>query len=479
MRFIHNAKAKSPELMVMFPSLTVNEFEKAEKYWIHVCQGQHFSNESCQLQSKQELSKNSPLLPLHPFLDSSNLLRVGGRITNASLSLLQRHPMIIHGRHPLTKLIIRTEHERLLHAGPTLLIFVISRHYHVVGLRRVVCTVTRQCITCKRRAARPGSQLMGQLPAERVAPGFIFDQVGVDYAGPFYIKYGYVRKPTVVKAYMCVFVSLSVKAVHLELVSDFTSEAFIACLRRFTARWGNPTLVWSDHGTNFIGANRELGEFHDFLSSKKTQGDISSFCVPRRIEWKFIPERSPHFGGLWEAAVKSAKMHMKKVIGSTKLTFEEFSTVLTQVEACLNSRPLTPLESAGEEGIEALTPGHFLIGRPLNSIPDTSLAHPSLSLLHRWQLCQTLVRHFWQRWSNEYLSIINKFNKWRHPTQNIEVGDILILKEDNTIPSQWPLARVVDTHPGADNLVRVVTVKTSQGVYRRPITKIILLLSND
>ena len=261
--------------------------------------------------------------------------------------------------------------------------------------------------------------------------------------------------------------------------SDLTSEAFIACLRRFTTRRGNPTLVWSDYGTNFIGANRELGEFHDFLSSKKTQGDISSFCVTRRIEWKFIPERSPHFGGLWEAAVRSAKTHMKKVIGSAKLTFEEFSTVLTQVEACLNSRPLIPLESAGEEGIEALTPGHFLIGRPLNSIPDTSLAHPSLSLLRRWQLCQTLVRHFWQRWSKEYLNIKNKFNKWRHPTRNIEVGDIVILKEDNTIPSQWPLARVVDTHPGADNLVRVVTVKTSQGVYRRPITKIIFLLSND
>ena len=129
-------------------------------------------------------------------------------------------------------------------------------------------------MTCRRTSVRPHPQLMGQLPMEHVTPDCIFDRVGVDYAGPVYVKHGFVCKPTVVKAYICIFVSLSVKAVHLELVSDLSSDAFIACLRRFIARRGKPTLLWSDHGTNFVGASRELREFVEFLEQQKSQGDI-------------------------------------------------------------------------------------------------------------------------------------------------------------------------------------------------------------
>lgn len=209
---------------------------------------------------------------------------------------------------------------------------------------------------------------MGQMPLERVTPGVVFQKTGIDYAGPVYLKLGHVRKPTTVKAYISVFVAFSVKAVHLELVSDLTSAAFIACLRRFIARRGKPSSIWSDHGSNFVGASRELLELTDFFQQQKTKGDISEFCTSQGIEWSFIPEHAPHFGGLWESAVKSAKTHLKRILGNARLTFEEFSTVLAQVEACLNSRPLVPLFS--EDGIEALTPGHFLIGRPLESLPD-------------------------------------------------------------------------------------------------------------
>ncbi len=106
---------------------------------------------------------------------------------------------------------------------------------------------------------------MGQLPQERITPGSIFEKVGVDFSGPLLAKYGFTHKPTVIKTYVCVFVSLSVKAVHLELVSDLTTEAFIAALRRFVARRGHPSLIWSDHGTNFVGANCGLQQLSEFL----------------------------------------------------------------------------------------------------------------------------------------------------------------------------------------------------------------------
>ena len=320
--------------------------------------------------------------------------------------------------------------------------------------------------------------MLGQLPIERTTPGPVFERVGIDYAGPFYIKYGSVRKPTIVKAYACVFVSLSVKAVHLELVSDLTSEAFIACLRRFVARRGKPSLILSDHGTNFIGANRELKEFVDFLKHQRTQGAISEFCSTQHMQWKFIPEHAPHFGGLWEAAVKSMKTHLKRIVSSVKLTFEEFTTVLTQIEACLNSRPLVPL-SCDDDGIDVLTPGHFLIGRPLESLPDPAFSYRSVSLLRRWHLCQNLVRHFWQRWSSDYLSSLRKFTKWHYPSRNASIGDIVILQEDNLVPAKWPLAKIIEVHPGKDGLVQVVTLKTSNGIYKRPVHKIALLLPTE
>ena len=261
--------------------------------------------------------------------------------------------------------------------------------------------------------------MLGQLPAERLTPGIVFENVGIDYAGPVYLKYGHSRKPTIIKAYICVFVSLSVKAVHLELVSDLTTDAFIATLRCFIARRGKPTKIWSDHGTNFVGASREIKEVTLFMQDQVAQGVISDFCSTQAIEWNFIPERAPHFGGVWEAAVRSLKYHIKRIIAEKKLTFEEFTTVLTQIEACMNSRPLTPM-STNSDQIEALTPGHFLIGRPLESLPDTSLSYRSISLLRRWQLCQSIVRQFWKRWSTDYVTSLSKVTKWRQRTLESE-----------------------------------------------------------
>ena len=244
---------------------------------------------------------------------------------------------------------------------------------------------------------------MGQLPLERVTPGSVFQRVGVDYAGLVKVKYGMVRKPNIVKAYICcVFVFLSVKAVHLEAVTDLTSEAFIAALRHFIARRGYLTLIWSDNGTNFVGANREIKEFHDFIKQQQTHSIISEFCSTSNIEWHFTPEHGPNFGGLWEAAVKSTKTHLKRVI-DVKLSFEELTTILTQIEVCLNSRPLVYSNSPGDDGIEILTPGHFLIGQSMCFLPDPAFSYRSVSLLKRWDLCQNLTRHFWRRWSEEYV----------------------------------------------------------------------------
>lgn len=290
----------------------------------------------------------------------------------------------------------------MLHAGPSLLCASISLRFHVINLRRIVRHITRECVTCKRYTGKVSSQLQGQLPPERVTPGSVFEKVGVDYAGPFNIKYGFVRKPTIVKAYVCLFVSLSIKAVHLEIVSDLTTEAFMAALRCFISRRG---LIWSDNGTNFVGANRELKELYQFLSNKNSISTITEFCSTKTIEWRFIPERSPHFGGLWESAVKSMKTHLRRITADVKLTFEELNTIICQIEACLNSRPLIPLNHTNDDTVECLTPSHFLIGRLLTALPDrySTNVGQSVTLLCRWDLCQNVVNQFWK---NGLLSIL-------------------------------------------------------------------------
>ena len=153
--------------------------------------------------------------------------------------------------------------------------------------------------------------------------------------------------------------------------------------------------------------------------------------------------------------------------------------VLTQVEACLNSRPLTPTDSPDDDGITVLTPSHFLIGKPLAALPDPQLSYRSISLLKNWHLCQQLVRPIWERWRNKYLRILNKYNKWHIPSRNVAVGDVVLLQEASTVPTKWPIVRVIAVHPGLDELVRVVTVKTPQGTYKRPVSKVAVLLPNE
>ena len=446
MRFIGNCRLKlKKQSMTSESQLSVTELQKAEIYWLSIIQKQYFPEEIARLNKDRELHKSSPLLPLHPFVDGDGLIRVGGRERKSNRAYSTQHPIILHGAHSITRLIIRSEHLRLLHAGPTLLSCSLNRHFHILCGRQIVRSITRACVTCRRAAAKP-----------------------------LLLKLGSTRKPVIVKSYVCVFVSLSVRAVHLELVSDLTTDAFIACLRRFISRRGKPTLIWSDNGTNFVGAANELRALVEFLKSQQVQGQISAFCSTQKIQWKFIPEHAPHFGGIWEATVKSFKSHLCKVASSVRLTFEEMTTVLAQIEACLNSRPLVALPS-DDDGIEALTPGHFLIGRPVEALPDPALAYRSISILSRWQLCQALVRHLWQCWSSDYLVSLRRTAKWHRPSANLQVGDVVILREDNVTPSKWPLARVMIVHKGQDSLVRVVTVKTSTGTYRRPVRKVVLL----
>ena len=223
-------------------------------------------------------------------------------------------------------------------------------------------------------------------------PGMVFDKGGVDYAGPIMVKSGCVCRTVITKAYMCIFVSFTVKAVHLEAVSELITATFIVCSCRFIAQRGKPTMIWSNHGTNFVGAARELKDLYTQLRNVQTEHAIDKFCADQGIQWSFVPEHAPHFGGLREAVVKSLKRHCQCIVGDVRLTFAKLATILAQVETCLNSRTLTPLPQP-EDGIEVLTLGHFLIKQPLEVLPDLAETSKPISSLRRWYLCQVVRRN--------------------------------------------------------------------------------------
>ncbi|XP_046402966.1 uncharacterized protein LOC124168742 [Ischnura elegans] len=204
---------------------------------------------------------------------------------------------------------------------------------------------------------------------QKTMPNRPFSKSGVDYAGPVNIKTSPGKCRSSYKGFICVFVCLSTRAVHLEAVSNYTSEAFIAAFRRFFGRRGHCSLLLSDKGTNFVGADRELKEL--FQRSSNFTRTLAEALASNGTEWRFNPPTAPHFDGIWEAAVKSTKHHLRRVIGETKLTFEELSTLLCQVEACLNSRTLVPLSDDPNE-IQALTPAHFLIQSSSYLIPESA-----------------------------------------------------------------------------------------------------------
>ncbi len=203
------------------------------------------------------------------------------------------------------------------------------------------------------------------------------------------VKLGRIRKPVLVKAFVAVFVCMSTRAIHLEAVSDLSTEAFLAAFKRFIARRGLPHQVFSDNGRNFVGAEKEIQVAYKLLQDN--QSEIADALATQKIRWSRIPSQSPNFGGIWETGVKSMKNLLKKTLGTIAFTFEELATVLAQTEAILNSRPLLPIETLPDDGMEILTPGHFRVGRLLTCLPPMNISTGSTSSIRRWNLMQHYV----------------------------------------------------------------------------------------
>ncbi|GFW33950.1 integrase catalytic domain-containing protein [Trichonephila clavipes] len=274
--------------------------------------------------------------------------------------------------------------------------------------------------------------MMGDLPRDRIVPSRPFEKVGLDYAGPVITKPNLKRSRVTLKSYIAIFICFSTKAPQLEVVSDLTTEAFLACLRRFIARRSKPSAIWSDNATNFKGARNILNEWNEIYKSDT----IQLFSTDEGIEWNLIPPASPHFGGLWEANIKSMKRILLRVAKSAIMNFNE---------------------------------------NAISTFPEPYTASDSLSYHSRWKLIKSPPNKFWNRWSTEYLTHLQTRAKWSVQNANLMENQLVLLKDPNTKPLDWPMGRILEVFPGSDGLVRVVNVKTSTGILKLAITKVVSL----
>ncbi|XP_075150612.1 uncharacterized protein LOC142224708 [Haematobia irritans] len=349
-------------------NIAQSEIVFVKKRLINLAQRHYFRNEYDAIVQNNIIPKDSPITTLNPFIDQENIIRVNGRLAHSSLPYSERHPIIIPDCLLMCRM-VQTE-------------FYISR-----------LKPRKSC-----------SQIMAPLPLDRCTITPPFHVTGVDFAGPFELRTSHLRKAPLMKGYVSVFVCFSTKAIHLEPCSDLSSAAFEATFARFVGRRGLPKRVVSDNGRNFVGASRVLQrEFSKFI--KCTSSDISDKYSTHGFEWSFIPPHAPHMGGLWEAAVKSFKHHFRRIAGSHKFTYEQFSTILARIEGVLNSRPISAI-SEDPSDLTALTPGHFLKGAPLLSLPEPLIRN--LSLVNRWTKLKALHHQFAIQWKNDYLKSLQK-----------------------------------------------------------------------
>ncbi|XP_062708877.1 uncharacterized protein LOC134288337 [Aedes albopictus] len=475
-RYVNNCRRKRKRESLQLGVLTQVELEQAEELLWRIAQKQAFPEELSILgrsQGKPEdrhhtVQKSSCIYKLWPFMDHRGILRMRGRISAAPYtSYKTKFPVVWPKNHQITFLVVDWYHRRYRHANRETVVNEIRQMFEIPKLRSLVQKITTNCIRCRVVKAAPRPPAMASLPEFRLTP-FIraFTFVDLDYFGPVFVRAG----RSLVKRWVAVFTCLTIRAVHLEVVHSLSTESCIMAVRRFVSRRGPPREFYTDNGTCFQGASRELKE-----EMERRNEALALTFTSAETSWKFIPPAAPHMGGVWERLVRSVKVATGAILDAARKPDDEtLETVLLEAEAMINCRPLTfiPLESADQE---ALTPNHFLLGSSsgVKILPTAPVDGRSV-LRSSWKLAQFITEEFWRRWIKEYLPVIRRRCKWFEETKDLAVGDLVMVVDCST-RNRWLRGRVQQVFPGKDGRVRQALVRTATGVLRRPAVKLAIL----
>lgn len=443
---------------------TTQEIEAARLRWIRVVQQESFAAEHRALMEGTSVPTKSKIFRYNPFLEDG-LIRLGGRLEHADLPPQEKHPLLLDGSHPFTKLLIRHTHVRIHHLGVRIVLSELRHQFWILKARQSIKKILHTCLPCKIANNRRGQEVEAPLPSDRVRPTKPFVVTGVDFAGPLYIKVGRETR----KAYIVLFTCATTRALHLELSSDMSTERFLMAFRRFSGRRGLPHTMYSDNATTFQAANRELTELSQILTDPQT----SRHFAHNGVRWKFIAPRAAWWGGWWERMVGTTKRCLRKVLGKSHVDEESLGTILVEIEAAINSRPIL------QDGPDTLTPSHFLNGERLTTLPTGPEPTVNMDLREQKGLREKLQDDFLRRWKREYLLGLRSYHEVRRPdgrAAQCRIGDVVLLQDDVRPRHMWRQACVTGTRPGRDGKVRTLTLRTSNGAtITRPVQLVIPL----
>ena len=435
--------------------LTAAELKTAELLLCRQAQQDNFGSEIEIIKNKLNLQKGSELYTLSPYIDENSLLRVYGRIDAASwLPLDSRRPIILPSFHPITQLFVAHVHEKMKHQNFEATICEIRRSFWIPRLRRILRKCMSNCYICRFRRTLPVPPLMGSLPKDRLTPYIRpFSFTGLDYFGPVTITIGRRHE----KRWVALFTCLTIRAIHLEVAFDLSTDACILAIRNFINRRGTPTKLRSDNGKNFIGADQLSKQFSEVFDVTRIQDELST----KGIDWQFNCPHNPAEGGVWERMVQCVKRVLRSTLKESSPREHTLQSFLIEAENIVNSRPLTHLPLS-HENEEPLTPNHFLLGAANTAqTPAGAITEKQTVLRKQWRISRQLRDHFWSRWIIEYLPTLTRRSKWCQLTKPIVVGDLVLICDPAVSRRDWRRGRVEQVYQGSDGVICRADIRTS------------------
>ncbi|XP_054721262.1 uncharacterized protein LOC129231039 [Uloborus diversus] len=433
------------------PNLSVLEREKAEKTLYRLIQEDSFTGIT-----------DPSIRTLRPIKTEEGILRAKSNVAQRDDKEDFRYPIILPSNHPVVHRLIFEKHVEMQHAGITILMAQLRETLWILKSRKTIRNVIRKCVKCQ-KFDRPKLEVEPGIPPEdRVREAAVFEVTGVDLAGPLYLKDGS-------KCWIVLFTCAIYRAVHLELVTSLSTEAFMQSFRRFISRRGRPYIVYSDNGSNFVKTRSAL--------SRNDWNAIAAEAADQKIHWKLNPPSAAWWGGWWERLVRMVKQLLRRSLGRASLNYEELSTILCDCENILNSRPITYV-SEDVKDPQPLTPLMFLQELPSSGVPDLDEVD-SKELGRRARYRQRLRRDVRNRFRKEYLGQLRQFALKKRKSDPVKIGDIVLLEDMTRKRINWPLAKVVEIFPGKDDIVRLAKVKTENGMLLRPVQRLYPLEINS
>ena len=448
------------------PTLTSEELVHAEMLWIRSAQQQLAGDKS---QQKR----------FNLFIDDQRIWRCGGRLANAEVPVAVKYPILLSRHHPLTTLVVQEAHKRVHHNGVKETLTEVRQKFWIPKGRSVVRYLIHHCVLCRRFEGAPcKGPPPPPLPVFRLKEEPAFSYSGVDFAGPLIVRAEGAMQSQ--KVWICLFTCLVTRAVHLDVVTDMSTHSFIRCLKRFAARRGLPHKFVSDNGKTFKAACK-------YISAVFQDSTVKRYLAGLGCEWTFNVERAPWWGGVFERLIKSTKRCLRKLVARAHLSYDELLTTITEIEAVLNSRPLSYV--SGEDIEEPLTPSHLLIGRRILNLPDhigylcelddQEFTTDSVQLTRRVKHLNNTLNHFWNRWRTEYLNELREahghsMSKRHGKPTDLSIGDVVIVHNEKLPRGLWKLGRIIELLKGRDGHFRAAIVKTTRTdgqsmLLRRPI----------